>query len=133
MLYTAELTDIVENTLVTYADDSTLMAVVSSPRDRPRVIASPNRDLALVDSWCRQMGMLVNANKTKALIISRSLTDRPRFPAFAMGGDVLSVVGELRILGVILDSKLTFERQIRSIAASAAPKLGILRKSWQVF
>ena len=77
--------------------------------------------------------MLVNASKTKALIISRSLTDRPRFPALALGGDVLSVVRELRILGVILDSKLTFERQIRSIAASAAQKLGILRKPWQVF
>ena len=125
LLYTAELTDFVENTLVTYADDSTLMAVVSSPRDRPRVIASLNRNLALIDGWCRQMGMLVNASKIKALIISCSLTDRPRFPAFALGGDVLSMVGELRILGVILDSRLSFERQIRSIAASAAPKLGI--------
>ena len=117
----------------TYADDSTLMAVVPSPRDRPRVIASLNHDLALIDGWCRQWGMLVNASKTKALIISRSLTDCPRFSALALGGDVLGVVGELRILGVILDSKLTFERQIRSIAPSAAQKLGILRKSWQVF
>ena len=40
LLYTAELTDIAENTFVTYADDSTLMAVDPSPRDRPRVIVS---------------------------------------------------------------------------------------------
>ena len=110
-----------------------MKAVVPSPRDRPRVIASLNHDLALIDGWCRQWGMLADASKTKALIISRSLTDRQRFPTLALGGDVLSVVRELRIPCVILDSKLTFERQIRSIAASAAQKLGILRKSWQVF
>ena len=52
------------------------------------------------------------ASKTKALIISHSLTDCPRFHALALGGDVLSVVEEPTILGVILDSKLTFERQI---------------------
>ena len=130
LLYTTELTDSAENTFVTYADVSTLMSVVSSPRYRPRLIASLNHDLALIDRWCRQWDILVNASMTKALIISCSLTDLLRFPALALGCDELSVVVELRILGVILDSKLTFERQIRSIAALAAQKLGILRKFW---
>ena len=53
VLYTAEFTDIVENTFVMYADDSTFMAMVPSPRDRLRVIASLNRDLALIDGWSR--------------------------------------------------------------------------------
>ena len=94
---------------MTYADVSTLMSMVSSPRYRPRVIASLNHDLALIDGWCRQWDILVNASKTKALIISCSLTDLLRFLALSLGGDELSVVVELRIFGVILDSKLTFE------------------------
>ena len=52
LLYTAELTDIVENNFVTYAEILLGVAVVPSPRDSPRVIASMNRDLALIDGWC---------------------------------------------------------------------------------
>ena len=38
-------------------------------------------------------------------------------------------VAELKVLGVILDAKLSFEGHIRSIAASASSKLGIMRKA----
>ena len=36
----------VENRLFGYADDSTLLAVIRKPKDRPAVAASLNRDLA---------------------------------------------------------------------------------------
>ena len=44
LLYTAELFSIVENKLYGYADDSTLVAVVSSPAERVAVTESMNRD-----------------------------------------------------------------------------------------
>ena len=43
------------------------------------------------------------------------------------------MVSELKILGVILDSKLSFEKQVRAIAASASMRVGILRKTMSVF
>ena len=43
------------------------------------------------------------------------------------------MVSELKILGVILDSKLMFEKQARAIAASASGRVGILRKTMNVF
>ena len=39
----------------------------------------------------------------------------------------------LRILGVNVDCKLTFESHLRAVAASAAQKLGIMRRAWSVF
>ena len=45
LLYTAELFSIVENKLYSYADDSTLVAVVTSPVERVAVSESMNRDL----------------------------------------------------------------------------------------
>ena len=45
LLYTSELFSIVENKLIGYADDSTLMAVVSSPGVRVTVAESLIRDL----------------------------------------------------------------------------------------
>ena len=72
--------------------------------------------------------MEVNPSKTKALVISRSRTKYPEFPGLYLNGAPVEVVRELKLLGIILDSKLTFEAQIRSIVASTSSKLGILRK-----
>ena len=43
------------------------------------------------------------------------------------------VSGDLDILGVTFDSKLTFEKHLRSVSRAASQRLGILRKSWWVF
>ena len=52
LLYTSELFSILENKLIGYADDSTLMAVVPSPGARVTVVESLNRDLVRVnDLW----------------------------------------------------------------------------------
>ena len=48
-------------------------------------------------------------------------------------GSVVEMVSELKILGVILDSKLTFEKQVRAIAATASMRVGIFRKTMSVF
>ena len=52
LLYTSELFSILENKLIGYADDSTLMAVVASPGVRVTVAESPIRDLGIVSEWC---------------------------------------------------------------------------------
>ena len=40
---------------------------------------------------------------------------------------------DLVILDVTFDSKMTFEEHLRSVSRAASQRLGILRKSWQVF
>ena len=37
------------------------------------------------------------------------------------------------VLGVMFDSKFTFERHIRSISSSVAREIGLLRKSFRIF
>ena len=48
-------------------------------------------------------------------------------------GSVVEIVFELKILGVILDSKFTFEKQVRAISTTASMRVGILRKIMCVF
>ena len=50
-LYTTEMFELVENSLFAYADDSTILAVVHKPTDRPAVAASRNTDLARIQDW----------------------------------------------------------------------------------
>ena len=71
--------------------------------------------------------------KTQAIIFSRSRTVEPPFPPLLLDGEVLQVKSDMKILGVILDSKLTFEKHIRSVCSSISTRIGILRKSLKTF
>ena len=115
LLYTSELFSILENKLMGYAVDSTLMAIVPSPGVRVAVAESLIRDLGRVSEWCNLWGIKLNASKTKTMIVSRSRTIHPQSPPLTIGGTVLEESGDLVILGVTFDSKMTFEKHLRSI------------------
>ena len=92
--------------------------------------ASLNDDLTVISDWCSRWGILVNPSKTRVMLISRSHTVEPLFPDLVIDGSVVEMVSELKILGVILDSKLTFEKQVRAIAATALMRVGIAKCFW---
>ena len=66
------------------------------------------------------------------MIVSMSRTMHPQSPALTIGGTELKESGDLVILGVIFDSKMIFEKHLRSVSRAASQRLGNLR-SWQVF
>ena len=106
--------------------DSTLMAVVPSPGVRVAVAESLIRDLGRISEWCDLWGMILNASKTKTMIVSRSGTMHPRLPPLTIGGTVLKESDDLVILGVTFDSNMTFEKHLRSVSRAASQRLGIL-------
>ena len=61
LLYTSELFSILDNKLIGYADDSTLIAVAPSPGLRVVVAESLSHDLRKVSEWCDFWGMKLNA------------------------------------------------------------------------
>ena len=46
----------------------------------------------------------------------------------SIGGNVLKESDDLDILGVTFDSKMTFEKHLRSLSRAASQRLGMLRK-----
>ena len=77
--------------------------------------------------------MKLNASKTKTMIVYMSYTMNPQSPALTVARTVLKESDVLVILGLSFDSKMTFEKHLRSVSRAASQRLGILRKSWQVF
>ena len=122
-----------ENKLYSYADDSTLVAVVPSPGERVAVSESMNRNLNRVSVWCILWGIKLNASKTKTMIVSRSHTVHPQLTPLTPDGTVLKESADFVKMGVTFDGKMTFEKHLRSVFNAAAQRLGIMRKSWQVF
>ena len=86
LLYTSEPFSILENKLIGYADDSTLMAVEPSPGSRVSVAESLNRDLVRMNAWCDFWGMKLNASQTKTIIVSRSCAMHPQSPPLTIDG-----------------------------------------------
>ena len=108
-----------ENELIGYADDSTLIAVVPSPGFRVAVAESLSHDLIKGSEWCDLWGMKLNASKTKTMIISRLCIMHPQSPALTIGGTVLNETDDLVILGVTFNSKMSFEKHLRSVSRAA--------------
>ena len=86
-----------------------------------------------VPEWCDLWGMKLNATKTKTMIVSRSRPVHPHSPRLTIGGTVLKESDDLVILGVTFNSKMTFEKHLRSVSRAASQRLCILMKSWRVF
>ena len=125
ILYTSETFELVENRLFANADDSTLLAVVCKPAERPAVSASRNRDLARIQEWSNHWCMILNANKTMALVVSRSRTVSSPHGDLVLCGVSIRASHNLEILGVKFDSKLTFEDHVRGIVSRVSQRIGI--------
>ena len=57
----------------------------------------------------------------------------PQLPPLSIGGTVLKESDDLVIIGVTFDSKMTFEKHLRSVSIAASQRLVILRKSCRLF
>ena len=131
--YSSELFSILLNKLIGYDNDFTLIAIVPSAGVRVTVAESLSHDLVKDSELCDLWGMKLNASKTKNMIVSRSRTMHPQSPPLPIGGTVLKESDDLVILVVTFDSKMTFQKYLRSVSIAASQPHGILRKSWQLF
>ena len=77
--------------------------------------------------------MKLNASKTKTIIVSRSRTVHPQLTPLTLDGTVLKESPGIVLLGVTFDAKMTLEKHLRSVSSAAAQRLGIMRKSSEVF
>ena len=86
IIYTSEMFVLVVNRLYANTDDSILLPVVRKPADRPAVATSLNRDLARIQEWCNHRCLILNPNKTKALVVSRSRIVNPLHEDLVLSG-----------------------------------------------
>ena len=118
---------------VVYADDTTIYVIIPKPSLRALYARLLTEDLIFIKAWCRQWRMQLNPGKTKCIIFSRSRTANPIHPDLSLGEVLIENVEHFKLLGVIFDSKLTFELHLREITSIVSQKIGIIRKCWQVY
>ena len=61
--------------LVAYADDASLLAVITSPGMSSMIL---NSLVAMISEWCTLWGMKMNPNKARSMTVSRSRALQPQ-------------------------------------------------------
>ena len=136
LIYINDLLSITQSSINSYADDSTLHTVVprkgSGVSTRRLAATSINDDLSSIVSWGKSNHINFNASKTHLMLIS-SRRDVNDFPELSMSNSTLSRESSMHMLGLSFSSNLSWCSHIRSIARSAACKLGFLNRSKRFF
>ena len=122
-MYVNDLNYFITNTsLRLYADDTTQYASDVSPMVLQFVI---NSDLSVLSRWFRMNSVLqINAAKTQAIAIGPSSYQYE----FHHNDSNVHTKDTLKILGVVLDSKLTFKAHIKEQLNKACAKASALRR-----
>lgn len=112
-----------------YADDLQLyrQSVVD---DLPSAISKLNSDLTAVQNWSKRFGIAVNPNKCQAIIIgsSRNLgsIDGAALPPISYNGVTVPFSRDVKDLGLIIDSTLSWRAQVTSVCQRVTGSLRAL-------
>ena len=108
-----------------YADDIKLYRQIRSHSDTLTLQSD-------LDSLCRwSTAWKLSLNPSKCKTITFTLRKRPILSSYSIAGTVLERVLEIRDLGILLDSKLTFGPHVDNVAAKANRALGVYLRSLQ--
>ena len=111
-----------------YADDCTLSHSYNR-EDTANIIETTNRQLNNIIAWGKRWQVKFAAEKTQALLISRSREDANLLERqLKFGEDTLTIKDSINILGIEVDSKLSFDRHLESVARKASLRVTLLRR-----
>ena len=110
------------STASSYADD---WAVSRSGISFDIVHANLQKDLDTLSDWCNKWGFVINAEKTNAVIFSKTKVKKVK--KFKLNGTDIEYVSSVKYLGMLLDNKLCWKEHIVNLVNKVGKRMNILR------
>ena len=110
-----------------FADDLKFYLKVQDQHDCIRLQA----DLDRLTQWCDQNGMELNNNKCQLMIFSRGRS--PLNHVYHIKGSSLFLAPQIKDLGVMLDSHLSFTPHLDSVVSKSLQMLGFIKRNTKDF
>ena len=107
-----------------YADDTTLFYIGPSV---DVVCDALNRILGDVHNWCRNNKLNIHSGKSEVMVLNRNSFCGPLKPV-TLGNKFLSYVNSSFCLGVVIDSKLSWQPQITAVCKNFTRKVKNLKR-----
>ena len=101
-----------QNSLSQFADDTAQWAFSLNVKFEANLL---QQDLLKLATWCAKWRIKLNPEKTKVIIFSRSLLARKAELNLTLYGESLKIYPQVKFLGIIFDSKLTFQKHFEDV------------------
>ena len=101
-----------QNSLSQFADDTAQWAFSLNVRNAANLL---QQDLLKLAMWCAKWRIRLNPEKTKVIVFSTSLIARKAELNLTLYGEPLKIYPQVKFLGIIFDSKLTFQPHFEDI------------------
>lgn len=108
--------------VVLFADDT---MIIVKDKDVNNAIVKLNQDLVKVENWLNENLLSLNKKKTNMMILSRTSIETDIIEC-KMGNDVIERVNQIKYLGILIDDKLCFDKQINECIKKVASKTNVL-------
>ena len=129
LLFIIYINDIINSSsflnFVLFADDT---SVFYSHSNFNHLVNLLNRELSKISQWFKCNKLSLNVNKTNFINFSKMNIGRENNCVLAIDGLPLTEKLSTKFLGVIIDSKLTWNEHIHNVYTSVARNIGILFK-----
>ena len=127
ILYTSEMFALVEDRLhICLCWWLRISSSCSQGSRQTCVAASLNKDLARIQEWFNHWWRILNPNKTKILVVSRSRTVNPSLGELVLSGVSICTSPSLDIFGAKFDRPCAWEDHVSGIVSCASQRVGIL-------
>jgi hypothetical protein len=124
ILFTNDISYLLKNARRSlYADDLKLYKVIENVNDSIHL----QEDLNILYDWCSSNGMSLNVKKCAIISFNRSNNVMHPYD-YRINNESLNQVTEIRDLGVIFDTKLTFKSHTQRICNSGRCMLGFIKR-----
>ena len=124
LIYTNDIINNIDCEMFLYADDTSILEVITDPLlSFDRI----NSDLNKLQSWSRQWLVNFNPDKTKFIVFSKKLNDVD-YPDLFINDRKIKRVSHLKQLGINLNKSLTWELHIKENCKKAMNRLTALKK-----
>ena len=107
-----------------FADDTTLYCV---GKDIEKVIDMMNEAPKELFNWCKKNQLTVHTGKTEAMIISHGDFTEPLRPVW-FGNSIINYVTHSTCLGITIDNKFSWNKQLSKVITSFNSKLKELKR-----
>ena len=126
LIYINDLERNIKSNIKFFADDTMLFSIVKDPAISANNL---NHNLDIVQQWAYQWKMEFNPDPTKQAteVLFFCKKSSPNHPQLIFNGIAVAKVNDQKHLGLILDSRLSFEKHINEKIIKAKKIVGILK------
>ena len=127
LIYINDLPNGLNSNVKLFADDTSLFSVVHNITDPANLL---NSDLSKINEWALQWKMSFNPDPIKQaqeIIFSRK-TSKRNHPGLTFNNNIVNLTTKHKHLGMIFDSKLSFDEHLKSALKKISKTVGLLRK-----